>query len=761
MLFNNPDLKKNAAVLLFYILIAIVFFYQLIFGGLFFFNEDNRDLFYPNKYISQKIISNREFPLWDRFRFSGESFLAEIQSQNLYPPYYVFDFLPVEQRINYLTLLHFVLSGFFMFLLMKKIIGSDCIALISGVMFMFTGMFGQALKDSNYGIISTLCWLPAVIHSFLLILENPKLKYVSLFSIIVSLQILAGHLQFVFYTHIIIFLIFLYSFFCETQNRFLKIRNYCLSGILAFLIVSVQLFPTLEFAKDTPRAEGSSFRYSTGLSLKPDQIITFALADFFGDKEFNFFGPSTTYYGGYCGIIVLLFSLYFFISAKKNNKFLLLGILFFSIFFSLGKFNPLYVYVLKLPGFNIFRAPTRFLTIFSFALIFSSCLGITQFIKTRKTYNLFYLFPLFSLSIIILINIFESHAISLFQNIYNEIYSAGYRSLWLNYFVENKIPDNAVSIMSKSLFAFFVISSAFAAMLKIFSFRKFNVAYFYIITLLLIICDLWFVDLKLLSFSLSPKTEILSFQNFADFIRKNNDNRCLFRVDAAYHIKYSWNSYYGFEDVLGRTATISKEYLDYIGSVSRGNNFFKMLNIKYIVQPDDYDIDLNIFSKCLSENGNSLYEYEDFFPRFSIVKKFRLLDNKDEIYNIVKSDSTFVPEKEILLLKEDKKAAENLNADPVLNSCYKILEYDNNRIKLKVESSVPAIMLWSNKYSKNWKVFINSKPAEIYRANWMFSCFSIPEGNSVVELDYSPQILTLSILLSLCGLLVAFIFIIL
>ena len=760
MFFNKSDLKKNTAVLIFYILITVVFFYKLLFGGLYFFNEDNRDLFYPNKFISQKIISNGEFPLWDKFRFSGESFLAEIQSQNFYPPYYVFDFLPVEQRINYLTVLHFVLSGFFMFLLMKKIIGSDCIALISGVMFMFTGMFGQALKDSNYGIISTLCWLPAAVHSFLIILEKKKLKYVSIFSVIVSLQILAGHLQYVFYTHIIIFLIFLYSIIYENQNRFLKLRNYCLSGILAFLIVSVQLLPTLEFAKETPRAEGSSFRYSTGLSLKPDQIITFVLTDFFGDKEFNFFGPSTTYYGGYCGIAVLLFSLYFFVSAKKQSKFLLLGIIIFSIFFSLGKFNPLYAYVLKLPGFNIFRAPTRFLTVFSFALIFFSCLGITEFIKTRKTYKLFYLFPAFSLLIIIIINIFQSQTIGFFQSIYNKIYSAGYRSLWLNYFVENKIPDNAVSIMSKSLIVFFVLSSVFAAALKIFSFRKFNIAYFYIIILLLVIGDLWRVDLNLLSFSLSPKTEIVSFNNFADFIKQNNNNADLFRTDAAYHIKYSWNTYYGFDDIFGRTATISKEYLDYIGSVNYGNNFFKLLNIKYIILPDNYNADFNIFSKRLSENGNSLYEYKDFFPRFSLLNKFRLLDNKDEIYNIIKSDSAFAPETEILLLKDDKKAAEKLDPAAVLNGCFKILEYNNNRIKIRVESSAPAIMLWSNKFSKNWKVFINSNPDNIYRANWMFSCFSVPEGTNTVELEYSPPILKLSVLLSICGLLIVLIFII-
>ncbi|MBP7654033.1 YfhO family protein, partial [Candidatus Dependentiae bacterium] len=233
-----------------------------------------------------------------------------------------------------------------------------------------------------------------------------------------------------------------------------------------------------------------------------------------------------------------------------------------------------------------------------------------------------------------------------------------------------------------------------------------------------------------------------------------------YRVNAAYHIKYTWNTYYGFEDIFGRTATISSEYLDYLGNMKNGDNFFKLLNVKYLVQPEDLEIDSSVFRKCISENNNILYEFKNFLPRFTAVKRARFCNDKNEIYNIISNDTGFVPETEILFLNEDKSVCDNINSDMTLNSHINIIENNNNAIKLKIENSSPALILWSNKFSEDWQIFVNSQKTKMYRANWIFSCFKIPAGKNIVELKYSPVIYKISLLLTCAGLILSLLFLI-
>ncbi len=755
----------------FFLIISIIFFYKILFFEYFIFNEDNRDLFIPNKLISTNSIKNSEFPLWDTYRFGGTSMLAEIQSQNFYPPYYIFSFIKPEKQIDYLTLLHFAFAGYFMFLLISYKIKNIFAALFAGIIFMFSGPFAQTLKDANYIITATLCWLPLIILFFFKMLETTKFQYFIYFTIAVCLQIFAGHLQFVFYTHILVLGIFIRNIIVTNKKNCKKFCLYLSSGILCFCLTAIQLIPTYNFSQTTDRAGGVSYTKGTALSLKPDQLLTFIFPDFFGDREFNFFGPSTTYYVGYCGTIALFFALYYFVYSKLKLKFYIIFISFLSIFLAIGKLNPLYIYIYKLPGFNFFRAPARAILFFSIAVIISAVYGFALFLSTKKISKYFFLIPISGFAAIGLITFFDSFALQKINEFYKYIYALGIRSVWLNYFVDNGVGFNAILIMQKSLYIFSI--SFFIAVYLCRQFNDEHQAYylkillkflysklkitnekvFFGVIIMLTLINLWITDLKLLNLSIQPASIVYALPETANKINSEN-NTGIFRINAAYYIHLTWNILNNFEDINGRTAYLNRDFVEYLGRLDTHINFFKLLNLKYCLYSSSITAPAG-FSKIFEEKYNletyKLYKINSFLPRFYVINKLFFLKKKltagkydtGDIYNFIGSDS-FIPEVSAVIYEQDKIFFSDVlqysdtAINKILNYSISNIIYNHNNFSLIVNTEKPSVMMLSHIYNEDWICENNEKKTKIFRANHLFSSIILNKGINKLKFNYKP-----------------------
>ena len=80
--------------------------------------------------------------------------------------------------------------------------------------------------------------------------------------------------------------------------------------------------------------------------------------------------------------------------------------------------------------------------------------------------------------------------------------------------------------------------------------------------------------------------------------------------------------------------------------------------------------------------------------------------------------------------------------------------YRPGRVRLKVDAgtSQPILRL-SDKYSEHWKAFIDGKPAEVFRCDYLFMGVSIPPGIHTIELKFSTPHTTLYV--QLAGLFIA------
>jgi hypothetical protein len=80
-----------------------------------------------------------EWPLWNPLNNCGQPFLAEWNTQVLYPPALLYVLLPLPWSLNVFCLLHLFLGGLGMFFLTRHWTQNSFGAAVAGVVFAFSG----------------------------------------------------------------------------------------------------------------------------------------------------------------------------------------------------------------------------------------------------------------------------------------------------------------------------------------------------------------------------------------------------------------------------------------------------------------------------------------------------------------------------------------------------------------------------------------------------------------------------------------------
>ncbi|HWQ92636.1 MAG TPA: YfhO family protein, partial [Clostridia bacterium] len=78
--------------------------------------------------------------------------------------------------------------------------------------------------------------------------------------------------------------------------------------------------------------------------------------------------------------------------------------------------------------------------------------------------------------------------------------------------------------------------------------------------------------------------------------------------------------------------------------------------------------------------------------------------------------------------------------------------YEPKRIVLKAEVEQPAILLLNDRYESNWKVFVDGKPEQLLRCNYIMRGARLTPGTHQVELRFEPPVNTLYVSFAAIGL---------
>ncbi len=143
---------------------------------------------------------------------------------------------------------------------------------------------------------------------------------------------------------------------------------------VGFLLAAVQLLPTLELSGLSIRSGGLAWREAVSFSLQPRGLLLTLLPSVDENLAARFATPAFGEYVAYVGVAGLLLAL-LGVAAWRNAAGrrpaaspwgLASALALVGLFLALGAFNPLYYLLVQLvPGFDLFRAPARWMLLYT------------------------------------------------------------------------------------------------------------------------------------------------------------------------------------------------------------------------------------------------------------------------------------------------------------------------------------------------------------------------------------------------------------
>ncbi len=417
-----------------YLLLALltaILFYKLAFTNMILARGDAYSYFYPYWDARNAALQQGQLPLWTPDIFMGAPLLANPQLGTFYPPNWLMTWLPAPDGIRYSVLLHTVWAAIGVHLLFIAILRpilpvasrrkSAVPALCAAVIYGFGGAFTAHVEQINQ--LQGLAWLPWLFYFLHGLLPHPrmsvpnteiehplnvsgsqlkrKLIYFLLLTAAFALQIFTGHTQTVFISGIglAIYMLIFSLMNDENQPTYRAKLLQCLAALTwlgaaavgGLILALPQILPTLELT-------GMSYRGGGGFSVQQATAFSLPLSYIGRSLLPSYDGQLFTEYIATPGVIglglALLALLRVFSSAQPTATatkqmyrwiFILFIIAHVGLLFAFGRYNPLYLLLADLPGFDLFRVPARWLALFGLGVAMLAGLGVQWLIDEKHT----------------------------------------------------------------------------------------------------------------------------------------------------------------------------------------------------------------------------------------------------------------------------------------------------------------------------------------------------------------------------------------
>ncbi len=733
--------KKKILLHLFLLFLITVFFFH---KGIF-LNEktiiwDTAGQFYPSLWFNGHYWNKGILPLWNPFLFNGYPAFADPQNQTFYPVNILISiFTPFTAKIVYFQLvLHFFLSGVFIYLLASLYIKSSLGRLISSIIYMFSGVMINHFQHLT--MINSFTWLPLIIFFLELGWRKKKFLFFIPAGLTICFLIFAGHPQTTFYTIYIILSFSVFACFYHSVKKRFEITPLIISVaaiVFGLTLSAIQLIPSYEFSVLSNRSGNLPYELVTGSGqLHPFHLFTFFVSNYFGESGKEYVGLNVIAHSSiYCGVITLFIIPFSFIGRKKEVFFFTFMAL-ITLFIILGDrgyvFKILYQYV---PGFALFRSPVHYRFAFVFFIALLVGIGLDNLINKnfpdKFKWIIYMLLILMCITGIIIFTIFSP--------------------------IKYKIPHYLwIDIVFLAcIFVCFTILSIYwkkqqiSLLILQAAFLLFSFTDFYLhgansictgqemkheeldretITMMKVKNKSeWFIDEKI-------KTPFLPFsENKKNFFRVHvndgyYDHTGLLPYSPYDSIKLSniGTNRAIFDKIFmvdGYNPMMLKRYVLF-NSTLRDLNYEKFLmlsNVKYIIEPDGT---INILPN------------EKTLSRAFIVTKIENIENSFDILNKM-SEPSFNP--------KEKAFVENAKSLIINSSCQnkphaKVLRYLPNKIIVQTDSECNGFLVLNETYYPGWKARIDSgKKKDVLKVNYCFMGTAIPGGNHIIDFIFEPK----------------------
>jgi len=709
------------------------FFWRLLFSSNVWMPVGGGDLvsfLYPVYSFAARSLKAADLPLWNPYLYGGAPFAADNQS-GLFYPLNLAAFL-LRPRLGYRTMelqavAHFYLAGvcaYLGFRYIKRQPLKRWAALAGAAAFMFSDLF--VTHFGNLNMIASAAWLPLIFCLFRRALDEKRFALAAGAGVLLGFAALAGHVQPLIYTVLALGLYFLYHAYGHRQSNCRALLGMtsllAVTMIVAFGVAAPALLPSYEMSRLSLRA-GLTYQDASQYSLPPAALVGLLVPGIFGRGPSGYWGPWPRVEVGYVGILPLLLAGLALLLRRDNlTRFLaLLAVL--ALFLALGNFTILHGWLYRfVPGFNMIRAPARFIYLLDFALAALAALGLDVLLRpiprsSRHTWcQVLRCSPLLVLSVA-LIMLPVTYATLLYS--------------------QDKAPEIFARLLTGAggiVFALLLLGCGVAILhLR----GRHRVHQF---TLGLIVFVLILFDLA----SLGAYTELefndptAGFEHPAAIAFLKNDPE-YYRIDTRTEVWDVWQPdlslLHGIFDVWGiHNPLVLADYHRYWeGLGSRSTPLYDFLNAKYVVGHKDVVLDWERFELAFDADPTvNIYRNTQVLPRAFVVHKSWSVPDQEQAFTAIHR-TDFDPA--TMVVVED---GSTLTAATPGTSEARIESYSNNEIRLQASTSIPGYLVMSEVYYPGWKAEVDGHPADLQRANYAFRAVLLSPGAHQVRIYFQP-----------------------
>ncbi len=329
--------------------------------GVFYVGDIYR-LGYPARYEYAQALAQGRVPLWTPNAVAGFPVLAEGQTGAYYPlNLLLYRLLPLTVALNYSILVAFWIAGAGTFLYARLLGLRRAPAFLAGCTFMLGGFVPGHLNHMN--MLAAAAWLPLLLWAVERATRRAGWGRWAVVGLLFGVQGLAGHPQVSLLSALLVGVAATAGPLAgEDLGRSLR-RRACQAllcgAALAFgaVLAAVQWAPTLELTRLSQRGQGLDAEFFTSFSLSPAHFVTL-LWPFIQGNPYPLTSLETI---GYMGALPLVFAVLAPLHRRDRLVVVWLGVALAAVALSLGRWNPAYHWLMRVPLLNMFRAPARYL----------------------------------------------------------------------------------------------------------------------------------------------------------------------------------------------------------------------------------------------------------------------------------------------------------------------------------------------------------------------------------------------------------------
>lgn len=354
--------------------LTLLFFWRPAFTDLVIARGDIFTYFIPYREAAAQALRGGRVPLWNPQLFMGAPLLANSQAGVFYPINLLMTWLDTARAVNWTIVLHVIIAASGAYVLARQRLRlSIPAAWLAAVSFGLGGYLGAQVEHVNQ--LQGLAWLGWLFWAYDRVIGDRRSavsgRWTLLLAILIALQLLAGHTQSVFISLIGLGVYALWQLLeaWRASKRFhlLLVTRYLVPLVSAVLFAvalsAVQLLPTLELTPHSARSGGLPTNLAVSFSLDPRLLGRALLPDYAGALPAG--GEFTAFFSVAVLLLMALGALQFrHGSGTLRAVTLLAGA---GLFLAFGGYNPIYYLLLNVPGFDLFRAPARWLVLLAFA----------------------------------------------------------------------------------------------------------------------------------------------------------------------------------------------------------------------------------------------------------------------------------------------------------------------------------------------------------------------------------------------------------